>query len=79
MTVSQLKHSPIQIDELYNELLNSMSPPATLALPFDVTRKAREKALKQRVLDTYGHFKEMKYKSTTGFYSDTDGTQLKAV
>ncbi|MFL6412592.1 MAG: hypothetical protein ACJ71K_15305 [Nitrososphaeraceae archaeon] len=76
MTVSQLKHSPIQIDELYNELLNSMSPPATLALPFDVTRKAREKALKQRVLDTYGHFKEMKYKSTTGFYSDADGTQI---
>jgi hypothetical protein len=76
MTVGQLKHSPIQIDELYNELLNSMSPPATLALPFNVTRKSREKALKQRVLDTYGHFKEMKYKSTTGFYSDADGTKI---
>src|SRR5207249_755379 len=34
------------------------------------------KALKQRVLDTYGLFKEMKYKSTTGFYSDADGTQI---
>jgi hypothetical protein len=76
MTVGQLKHSPIQIDILYDELRNSMSPPATLALPFDVTKKVREKALRQRVLDAYGPFKEMKYKSTTGFYSDADGTQI---
>jgi hypothetical protein len=76
MTVSQLKRSPIQIDRLYDELRNSMSPPATLALPFDVTKKVREKVLKQRVLDTYGPFKEMKYKSTPGFYSDADGTQI---
>jgi hypothetical protein len=61
MTVGQLKHSPIQIDRLYDELRNSMSPPATLALPFDVTKKVREKALRQRVLDAYGPFKEMKY------------------
>lgn len=76
MTVDQLKHSPIQIDRLYDELRNSISPPATLALPFDVTKKVKEKALKQRVLDAYGPFKEMKYKSTTGFYSDADGTQI---
>ena len=75
MTVGQLKHSTAHIDRLYDELRNSMSPPATLALPFDVTKKVREKALKQRVLDAYGPFKEMKYKSTTGFYSDADGTQ----
>jgi hypothetical protein len=75
MTVGQLKHSAAHIDRLYDELRNSMSPPATLALPFDVTKKVREKALKQRVLDAYGPFKEMKYKSTTGFYSDADGTQ----
>jgi hypothetical protein len=76
MTVGRLKHSPNQMDTLYDELRNSMSPPTTLALPFDVTKKVREKALRQRVLDAYGPFKEMKYKSTTGFYSDADGTQI---
>jgi hypothetical protein len=65
MTVGQLKHSTANIDRLYGELRKSMSPPATLSLPFDVTKKVREKALKQRVLDAYGAFKEMKYKSTT--------------
>jgi translation initiation factor 2 beta subunit (eIF-2beta)/eIF-5 len=76
MTVGQLKQSHIQIDRLFDELRNSMSPPATLALPFDATKKVREKALKKRVFDTYGPFKEMKYKSTTAFYSDADGTQI---
>jgi hypothetical protein len=76
MTVGQLKHSPNQMDRLYDELRNSMSSPASLALPFDVTKKVREKALKHRVLEAYGAFKEMKYKSTTGFYSDADGTQI---
>jgi hypothetical protein len=77
MHVGQLKHSPIQqIDRLYDELRNSMSAPATLALPFDTIKKVRAKALKQRVLDTYGPFKEIKYRSTIGFYSDGDGTQI---
>ena len=76
MTVGQLKHSTIQMDKLYHELRNSMSPPATLALPFDTSKKARRKALESRVLDTYGSFKQMKFQSTTGFYSDTDGTQI---
>jgi hypothetical protein len=76
MTVGQLKHSPNHVDSLYDELRNSMSPPTILALPFDTTKKVREKALKQRLLNTYGAFKEMKYKSTTGFYSDVDGTQI---
>jgi hypothetical protein len=76
MTVGQLKGSTTHIDRLYDELRNSMSPPSTLSLPFDVTKKVREKALKQRVLDSYGPFKEMKYKSITGFYSDADDTQF---
>jgi hypothetical protein len=76
MTISQLKHSSVQIDKLYDKLRLSMTPPATLALPFDITKKVREKAMKQRVLDTYGPFKEMKYKSTTAFYSDAGGTQI---
>jgi hypothetical protein len=77
MTVGQLKNSPIQqIDRLYDELRNSMSPPTTLALPFDTTKKVRAEALKQRVLAAYGPFREMKYRSTTGFYSDGDDTQI---
>ena len=45
MTVGQLKHSPTHIDSLYDELRRSMSPPATLVLPFDTTKKVRAKAL----------------------------------
>ncbi len=75
MTVGQLKHSTDNIDSLYDELRNSMSPPATLALPFDTTKKVRAKALEQRILDAYGTFKEMKYKSATGYYSDGAGMQ----
>jgi hypothetical protein len=63
MTLSQLKHSPTDIiDRLYDELRKSMSAPTTLALPFDITKKVRAKALSHRVL--------------TGFYSDADGTQI---
>jgi hypothetical protein len=76
MTVGQLKHSLIQIDKLYDELRSSMSPPATLALPFDTTKKVRAKALEHRVLDTYGTFKEMKYKSATGYCSDGASMQI---
>jgi hypothetical protein len=76
MNVSQLKHSIDNIDRLYDELRNSMSPPATLTLPFDVTKKVRTKALEHRISDIYGSFKEMKYKSITGFYSDGDGMQI---
>jgi hypothetical protein len=76
MTVGQLKHSPNNIDRLYDKLRNSMSSPTTLAPPFDTTKKAREKALKERVLDIYGSFKEMKYKSITGYYSDGAGMQI---
>jgi 5S rRNA maturation endonuclease (ribonuclease M5) len=76
MTVGQLKHSTDSIDKLYDELRNSMSPPAALTLPFDVIKKVRTKALEHRVSDIYGSFKEMKYKSTTGFYSDGKGTQI---
>src|SRR5919197_3435018 len=54
-----------------------MSPPVTLALPFDITKKVRSKALQQRVLARYGPFKEMKYRSITGLYSDGgDGVQI---
>jgi hypothetical protein len=70
MAVGQLKHSPVEIDRLYDELKNSMSPPATLALPFDITKKVRAKALQQRVLARYGPFNETKYRSITGLYSD---------
>jgi hypothetical protein len=76
MTIGQLKHSTDNIDILYYELRNSMSPPATLTLPFDVTKKVRTRALEHRVSDIYGSFKEMKYKSTIGFYSDGNGTQI---
>ena len=76
MTVGQLKHSTNSMDGLYDELRNSMGPPATLTLPFDVTKKVRTKALEYRVSDIYGSFKEVKYKSTTGFYSDGDVTQI---
>jgi hypothetical protein len=76
LTLGQLKQSPVQIDRLYRELQNSMGPPSTLALSFDTTKKVRRKALERRVLDNYGSFKETKYKSTTGFYSNADGTQI---
>ena len=76
MTIHQLKHSPVEIDRLYDELKNSMGPPTTLALPFDVTKKVRTKALEQRVSHIYGSFKEMKYRSATASYSAYDGTQI---
>jgi len=76
MTVGRLKCSPIQIGRLYDELRKTMSPPVTIATPFDIAKKVRAKALEQRVLDAYGTFKEMKYKSATGFYSDGNGTQI---
>ena len=77
MSVGRLKHSPVEIERLYDELKNSMSPPVTLALSFDITKKVRAKALQQRVLARYGPFKEMKYRSITGLYSDGgDGVQI---
>jgi hypothetical protein len=76
MEVGQLKHSTNNIDRLYDELRNSMSPPATLTLPLDIIKRVREKALKKRILDTYGCFKEMKYKSITKYYPDSDGMQI---
>jgi hypothetical protein len=36
----------------------------------------RAKALEQRVSRIFGRFKEMKFRSTTGFCSDGDGTQI---
>jgi hypothetical protein len=50
-----------------------MSAPTALALSFDVTKKVRAKALEERVSDIYGPFKEMKYRSTSGFYFDGGG------
>lgn len=77
MTVGELKHSIVDMDELYDELRNSMNAPITLALPFDITKKrVRAKALERRMLDTFGYFKEMKFRSTSGFYFDCDGTQI---
>jgi hypothetical protein len=70
MTVGQLKHSTSHMDALYDELRNSVNAPTTLILPFDITKKVRAKALEQRVLYAYGPFKEMKFRSTSGFYND---------
>jgi hypothetical protein len=77
-TIGQLKHSPTQIDSLYDKLRSSMSAPTTLALPFDITKKkVRAKALEGRVSNTFGYFKEMKFRLTNGFYNDgDDGTQI---
>jgi hypothetical protein len=36
-----------------------MSAPSALALPFDITKKVRAKALQERVSHSYGRFKEM--------------------
>ena len=75
MTVSQLKNSPAHIDRLYDELRNTMNAPTALTLPFDVTKKgARAEALKQRVEQFYGHFSEMKYRSASGSYSESRGS-----
>jgi hypothetical protein len=77
MTVGELKHSIVDMDKLYDELRNSMSAPTTLALPFDITKKrVRAKALEDRVSNTFGYSKEMKFRSTNGFYNDGDGTQI---
>jgi hypothetical protein len=77
ITVGQLKHSNIQIDRLFEELRDSMkNAPSVLSLPFDITKKVRAKALQERVSCSYGSFKEMKFRSTTGFYSDGAGTQI---
>ena len=76
ITVGELKHSNVQIDSLFERLHDSMSAPSALALPFDITKKVRAKALEQRVSHCYGAFKEMKLRSTTGFYSDGEGTQI---
>jgi hypothetical protein len=75
MTVSQLKHSSAHIDRLYDELRKHMSAPTALSLPFDVTKKGvRAEALKQRVEQRYGHFSEMKYRSASGTYVESGGS-----
>jgi hypothetical protein len=76
ITVGELKHSNVQIDSLFEKLRDSMSAPSALALPFDITKKVRAKTLQERVLQSYGPFKEMKFRSTTGFYSDGHGTHI---
>ena len=76
ITVGELKHSNIQIDSLFGKVRDSMSAPSALTLPFDITKKVRAKALQERVLHSYGPFKEMKFRSTTGFYSDGHGTHI---
>jgi hypothetical protein len=76
MTVGQLKHSPTDVDKLFDELRKSMSPPTTLTLPFDTAKKVRKQALEERVIGMYGLFTESKYKSAFGFYSDGEKTQI---
>jgi hypothetical protein len=78
MTVGQLKESPQNIDRLYKQLKNSMSYPASLALPFDITKKKdRINALRVRVQTIIGYGKpisssDIKYKSIIGTYNDSD-------
>lgn len=75
MTVGRLKQSPKLMDDLYNELRRSMNPPAhnSLALPFDITKKVRERALKSRIEQSVGHVLNIKYKSIFGSYKSPDG------
>ncbi|HEY7082505.1 MAG TPA: hypothetical protein VH500_22680 [Nitrososphaeraceae archaeon] len=75
ITVGRLKQSRKLMDGLYDELRRSMNPPApnSLALPFDVTKKARERALKSRIEQSWGHVLNIKYKSIFGCYKLHDG------
>jgi len=66
VTVGEIKHSSERIDELYDLLRSSMPPASSLALPFDATKRTREKALKERLERVFGYISDMKYKSTFG-------------
>ena len=75
ITVGQLKQSRKHMDDLYNELTRSMNPPTptSLSLPFDVTKKVRERAVKSRIEQSCGRVSNIKYKSIFSSYRSPDG------
>jgi hypothetical protein len=71
-TIGHIKQSPKNIAQLYTQLHNTMKPissSSNLALPFDVNKKVRTEAIKNRLEQRRPSFKvsDMKYKSQYGY------------